>query len=203
MSEDMTKNEIEKIYQAVKRTWDGKIGEREAFHSVRTMLSSYVAFMSYYRGFEAMKAGSVYKKSIGAKLTRCFLELILKDFKEDGLELALKALLAHIEHRQTFTSSCKMEDYKEIYMDFSAKLSKENDTPVDHRPATHTPPDHPPHPPAKNRRDCLQPRHARGYGLLVNAPLSKPIPIRPPCDRLQPVPLATLATNGYPNHPPV
>ncbi len=121
MSEDMTKEEIKKIYHAVKSAYGGKIDIYKAFYSVETMLSSNVAFLSYCRAFGAMQTGSVYKRPIGGKLTRCFLDLIHADFGSKGLKLALKALKKHIDHRQTFDSSRKMETYIQIYEEYIAK----------------------------------------------------------------------------------
>ena len=119
----MTKEEIKKIYHAVKSAYRGEISLNVAFRSVETMLSSNVAFLSYCRAFKAMRTGSMYKKSIGGELTRCFLEFIHADFGSKGLELALKAFQEHIDHRQTFDSSRKMETYIQIYEEYITKLN--------------------------------------------------------------------------------
>ncbi len=118
----MTEDKIKKIYHAVKYAGGDEISRKEAFYTVETIVSSYYGFMSYYRAFEAMQVGGMYKKSIGGDLLRGFLNLISEEEKETGLKLALASLWAHIEHRQNFTSSCKMEEYKEIHKEFFAML---------------------------------------------------------------------------------
>ncbi len=123
MSEDMTKEEIKKIYHAVNFVYRGEISLNNAFQSVETMLSSKVAFVSYYRAFKAMQTGSIYRKPIGGELTRCFLELIHADFGSKGLELALNALQKHINHRRAFDSSRKMGTYIRVYEEFIIKLN--------------------------------------------------------------------------------
>ncbi len=118
----ITEDKIKKIYHAVKYAGGDEISRKEAFYTVETIVSSYYGFMSYYRAFNAMQVGGMYKKSIGVELLQGFLKLIFEEEKETGLELALDSLWAHIEHRQNFPSSCKMEDYKKIHKEFSAML---------------------------------------------------------------------------------
>ena len=122
MLKDLNKEKNKKIYHAIKSAYRGEISLNVAFRSVETILSSNVAFLSYCRAFSAMQTGSMYKKSIGGELTRCFLELIHADFGSKGLELALKALQEHIYHRKRFVSSRKMATYIQIYEEYIAKL---------------------------------------------------------------------------------
>ncbi len=127
MLKDLNKEKNKKIYHAIKSAYRGEISLNNAFRSVETILSSNVAFLSYCRAFSAMQTGSMYKKSIGGELTRCFLELIHADFGSKGLELALKALQEHINHRQTFISSRKMETYIRIYKEYIARSKLPSD----------------------------------------------------------------------------
>ncbi len=121
MAQNMTEEEIKKIYEAVKSVFDKKMTRDEGFYSVDKIVSSNYAFMSYFRGFRAMKSNGehIYRKSIGEKLTRCFLEIIRKDDGCEGLQLALNALQAHIKYRQTPPNKHNMGGYIKILTDFS------------------------------------------------------------------------------------
>ena len=74
----MTEDKIKKIYHAVKYVGGDEISRKKAFYTVETIVSSYYGFMSYYRAFNAMQVGGMYKKSIGVELLQGFLKLILR-----------------------------------------------------------------------------------------------------------------------------
>ena len=124
MAQDMTKEEIKKIYHNAVSAYSKDLDIVESYSPVETIVSSERAWGDYYRAFRAMKsrAEPIYKRPIGRKLTRCFLELILDEDGKNGLKLALDAFQEHIDHRQTFDSSHKMESYKPIHAEFSLKL---------------------------------------------------------------------------------
>ncbi len=111
---------VKEIYPKAKDVYDGRIKLNDALDELEEKIHRGSAFM-YINAFKAMRQGKSYTRNMNTAATRYFLEQILKDYKKEGLELALNALNAHIEYFESFGYG-KMKSIREIRNEFSAKL---------------------------------------------------------------------------------
>ena len=121
IAEYLTKDEVTEIYHAVKFASYNNKTVKQAFSAVRDKVNDKFTEKScgrFLKGFEAMQGGAMYKQSMGPEPTDWFLGL----FEKEELKQALDALKEHIEHRQKFLGSCKMEIYWEIHRKYSKML---------------------------------------------------------------------------------
>ncbi len=122
IAENLTKDEVTSIYHAVKFASYNNKTAKQAFLAVEDKVNDDFTPRScgrFFKCFEAMQTGSMYKQSIGENPTRWFLEIIRKEDECEGLELALNALRANIKHRQTPPNKHNMGGYIKILTDFS------------------------------------------------------------------------------------
>ena len=114
IAEYLTKDEVTAIYHAVKFASYNNKTVKQAFSAVRDKVNdkfTYGSCRRFFKAFEAMQGGDMYKQPMGPEPTDWFLGL----FEKEELKQALDALEEHIKHRQKFSSSCKMEIYWEIH----------------------------------------------------------------------------------------
>ncbi len=125
IAENLTEDDVTAIYHAVKSASCNNQTSEQAFLAVRNRVKNDFTEGScsrFFRGFEAMRGGAMYKLSMGPKPTCWFLGLIHKDFGDDGLKQALEAFLVHIKHCEKQGRSHKMIEYRPIYDKYFAKL---------------------------------------------------------------------------------
>ncbi len=122
IAEYLTKDEVTAIYHAVKFASCNNQTSEQAFLAVRGKVTDKFTDGSckrFFKAFEAMQGGDMYKQPMGPEPTDWFLGL----FEKEELKQALDALEEHIKHRQKFPSSCKMEIYWEIHKKYSKILN--------------------------------------------------------------------------------
>ncbi len=112
---------VKEIYPLAKDVYEGRIELDDALDCLEEKLYRGSASM-YINTFKLMRKGESYTRTMNTAGTRYFLEKILDDYQEEGLELALKALNAHIEYFESFSGNGKMKTIRKIRDEFTAKL---------------------------------------------------------------------------------
>ncbi len=112
---------VKEIYPKAKDVYEGRIELDEALDYLEKIMYRGSALM-YVNIFKAMRQGESYTRTMNTDATRHFLEQIRKDYQEEGLELALQALNAHIEYFEKFIGAGKMKTTGKIRDEFSAML---------------------------------------------------------------------------------
>ncbi len=122
---NLTEDDVTAIYHAVKSASCNNQTSEQAFLAVKNKVKNEFTEGScsrFFRGFEAMRGGDMYKLSMGPKPTDWFLGLIKEDSGKEGLKQALEAFLVHIKHCEKQGRSHKMIEYWPIYNKYFAML---------------------------------------------------------------------------------
>ena len=112
---------VKEIYPLAKDVYEERIKLDDALDELEKIMYRGSALM-YVNIFKAMRRGESYTRTMNTYATRYFLEQILKDYQQEGLELALNALNAHIEYFEGFIGNGKLKRVREIRDEFTAKL---------------------------------------------------------------------------------
>ncbi len=117
----ITLDVIKEIYPLAKNVYEKHIKLDDALDQLEKTMYRGSALM-YVNVFKAMREGESYTRTMNTTATCYFLEQIRKDYQEEGLKLALKALNAHIEYFEGFIGTGKMKTIRQIRDEFTAKL---------------------------------------------------------------------------------
>ncbi len=111
----MTKEEVILIHEIAREVYKDRMYLKDGLDFLeKEMKMKKGSARMYINAFKAMKKGECYKMEINKPATIYFIEQIFIDDGKDGLELALKALEKHIEHKVNYLRT--------IHEGFSAKL---------------------------------------------------------------------------------
>ncbi len=117
----ITLDVVKEIYLRAKDVYEERIDLDKALNELEDKMNKGSAWM-YINTFKAMRQGKFYTGTINTTATKYFLEQIFDDYKEEGLELALKALDTNIEYFEGLSGNGKLKRVREIRNEFSAKL---------------------------------------------------------------------------------
>ena len=116
----ITLDVVKEIYPRAKDVYEGRIDLDKALNELEDKINKGSAWM-YINTFKAMREGKSYTRNMNTAATRYFLEQIFKDYREEGLELALQALNEHIKYFESLGNG-KMKTIRQIRDEFTAKL---------------------------------------------------------------------------------
>ena len=117
----ITLDVVKEIYPKAKDVYEGRIELNDALDYLEKKLHRGSALM-YINVFKAMRQGESYTRTMNTAATGYFLDQIRKDYPEEGLELALKALNANIIYFERFIGEGKMKTVREIRDKFTGML---------------------------------------------------------------------------------
>ena len=119
----ITLDVVKEIYPKAKDVYEGRIDLNDALDYLEKKLHRNSALM-YINTFKAMRQGESYTRTMNTTATRYFLEQILKDYKKEGLRLALDSLNANIDYFEQFIGEGKMKTVRKIRDKFTAELDQ-------------------------------------------------------------------------------
>ena len=119
----ITSDVVKEIYLRAKDVYEGRIELNDALNELEDKMNKGSAWM-YINTFKAMRQGESYTGTINTTATEYFLKQIFKDYREEGLELALKALNANIKYFEGLSGNGKLKTVREIRDEFADMLEE-------------------------------------------------------------------------------